>query len=60
MTAAISELGGIATILPTADPAHKAAIYASLGLRLEYNHDLKTVRATADKACVPGRVRGGT
>lgn len=60
MTAVLDELGGIAAILPTADPTTKTAIYASLGLRLEYNHAQKTIRATADKACVPGRVRGGT
>ena len=60
MTTALDELGGLAELLPAADPQSRQRIYASLGLRLEYNHELKNIRATADKACVPGRVRGGT
>ncbi len=60
MAAALDELGGIAALLPTTDASTREKIYASLGLRLEYNHYQSRVRATADKACVPGRVRGGT
>lgn len=57
---AIKELGGLARILPSADPATRAKLYASLGIRLQYDHDAKQVRATAESACVPGRVRRGT
>lgn len=60
MRRALEDLGGIAEILPSADPAQRARLYASLGVRLEYDHVLKRVRATADTACVPGRVRRGT
>ena len=41
-------------------PAMKARLYASLGVRLEYDHVLKRVRATAEAARVPRRVRRGT
>ena len=37
-----------------------ARLYTSLGVRREYDHLLKRVRATAEAACVPGRVRRGT
>ena len=57
---ALADLGGIAEILPKAPPAMKARLYASLGVRLEYDHMLKRVGATAEAACVPGRVRRGT
>lgn len=57
---ALAELGGIAKVLPTADPALRSTLYASLGVRLEYDHVLRRVQATADTACVPGRVRRGT
>lgn len=60
MMKALDELGGIALILPSADPALRSKLYASLGVRLEYDHVLKRVRATAETACVPGRVRRGT
>jgi site-specific DNA recombinase len=60
MARALDELGGIAALLPTADAAERAKLYATLGLRLDYNHELRRVRATADKVCVPGRVRRGT
>ena len=60
MEKALADLGGIAEILPKAPPAMKARLYASLGVRLEYDLVLKRVRATAEAACVPGRVRRGT
>jgi site-specific DNA recombinase len=60
MRKALEDLGGIATLLPSADPTLRSKLYASLGVRLEYDHQLKRVRATAETACVPGRVRRGT
>lgn len=60
MEKALADLGGIAEILPKAQPAMRAKLYASLGVRLEYDHVLKRIRATAEAACVPGRVRRGT
>jgi hypothetical protein len=48
------------TILPSADPAQLAKLYAALGVRLEYDHVLKRVRATAENACVPRSVRRGS
>jgi hypothetical protein len=60
MEKALADLGGIAEILPKAPPAMKARLYASLGVRPEYDHVLKRIRATAEAACVPGRVRRGT
>jgi len=38
----------------------RAKLSASLGVRLEYDHNLKRIRATAAQACVLGRVRRGT
>jgi len=55
---ALDDLGGIGKILPSADPAQRR-LYASLGVRLEYNHKQKRVQATAETACVLGRVRRG-
>jgi hypothetical protein len=60
MQKALDDLGGIAKILPNADPAQQRRLYASLGVRLEYNHQFKRVQATAETACVLGRVRRGT
>lgn len=60
MQKALDYLGGIAMILSSADPAQLSSLYASLGVRLEYNHVLKRVQATAETACVLGRVRRGT
>lgn len=60
MEAAIHHLGGIARILPSADPSTRARLYASMEIRLNYDHHLQQIRATAEKACVPGRVRRGT
>lgn len=57
---ALADLGGIAEILPKTPAPMRAKLYASLGVRLEYDHVLKRVRATAESACVPGRVRRGT
>ena len=57
---ALAGLGGIAEILPKTPVAMRAKLYASLGVRLEYDHVLKRIRATAESACVPGRVRRGT
>jgi site-specific DNA recombinase len=57
---ALADLGGIAEILPKTPVSMRAKLYASLGVRLEYDHVLKCVRATAESACVPGRVRRGT
>ena len=47
---------GIADALP----AEKAAIYASLDLRLHYRPDQREVVATADPDRVLSRVGGGT
>jgi hypothetical protein len=41
-------LAGIAEILPKALPAMKAKLYASLGVRLEYDQLLKRIRASAE------------
>ena len=60
MQKALDDLGGVGKILPSADPAQQRRLYASLGVRIEYNHLLKRVQATADTACVLGRVRRGT
>jgi hypothetical protein len=60
MQKALDDLGGIAKILPSADSAQLRRLYTSLGVRLEYNHQLKRVQATAETACVLGRVRRGT
>jgi hypothetical protein len=38
MQKALDELGGIAKILPSADPALRSKLYATLGVRLEYDH----------------------
>lgn len=47
------------TVLAEAAPQEKAAIYASLGLRLEYQPDQRVVVTTADLDRVHSRV-GGT
>ncbi len=65
MTAAqISELvealGGLLAVLGEATGAERAQVYASLGLRLDYDPDLRRVKATADLSRVAGCVRGGT
>lgn len=60
MQKALADLGGIATIPRGADPALRSKLYASLGVRLEYDHVLKRVKATAETACFLGRVRRGS
>jgi site-specific DNA recombinase len=65
MTAAqISELvealGGLSAVLGEATGAERAQVYASLGLRLDYDPDLRRVKAPADLSRVAGCVRGGT
>jgi len=60
MSRAITELGGLATVLASADPTERAKVYASLGIRLDYDHQAKTVKAQADQGCVFSRVRRGT
>lgn len=60
MRKALDDLGGIAAILSQTQPMMRAKLYASLGVRLEYDHNLKRIRATAAQACVLGRVRRGT
>ncbi|CAN5576722.1 recombinase family protein [soil metagenome] len=57
---ALEDLGGISTVLAKADPADKAKLYGSLGIKLEYDYSKLLVRATAAAACVPERVRRGT
>jgi len=60
MRVAIDELGGLATILADSAPTERNRIYASLGVRLDYDHVTKNVAAVADQACVFNRVRRGT
>jgi hypothetical protein len=62
MEKVIADLGRIAEILPKAPPEMKSRLYASLGVRLEYDRVLQRVRATAEAACVPESesVRRGT
>ncbi|WP_261568964.1 recombinase family protein [Frankia gtarii] len=43
----VEALGGIATVLRTADPTDKAEIYQQLGLRLSYDHETRIVSAEA-------------
>jgi len=60
IAALLAELGGMEGVLADALPAEKADIYASLGLRLQYRPDQRTVEATADLDRVLSRVGGGT
>ncbi len=60
MSRAITELGGLVTILASAEAPARSRIYASLGLRLDYDHTARVVKAHADQACVFSRVRRGT
>jgi site-specific DNA recombinase len=57
---AIAELGGMPKILATANPAAREKVYQSLGIRLEYDHEVRRVTAIAAEACVFNRVRRGT
>lgn len=56
----VEELGGLAAVLGEATGAERAQVYASLGLRLDYDPYLRRVKATADLSRVAGCVRGGT
>jgi len=58
MAAALEELGGLAELLPAADPRQKVEIYESLGLRLDDDHSLRKVSATATRACGPDMSEG--
>ena len=60
ISALLDELGGMEGVLADALPAEKSAIYASLGLRLQYRPDQHEVVATADLDRVLSRVGGGT
>jgi site-specific DNA recombinase len=55
-----NELGGLSTVLSDATAAERAEVYASLGLRLDYDPHQRRVKATADLSRVAGCVRGGT
>ncbi|UGT79953.1 recombinase family protein [Mycobacterium kansasii] len=60
MSELVEELGGLSAVLGAATGAERAEVYASLGLRLDYDPQLREVKATADLSRVAGRVRGGT
>ena len=55
----VEELGGLSAVLGEATGSERAQVYASLGLRLDYDPHLQRVTATADLSRVAGRVRGG-
>ncbi|WP_236971277.1 hypothetical protein [Mycobacterium haemophilum] len=55
----VEELGGLAAVLGEATGAERAQVYASLGLRLDYDPHLQRAKATADLSRVAGCVRGG-
>ncbi len=56
----VEELGGLSAVLGEATGAERAQVYASLGLRLDYDPHLRQIKATADLSRVAGCVRGGT
>ncbi|MGR6320810.1 recombinase family protein [Micromonospora soli] len=59
----VTALGDIAAALRDADPADKAEVYRQLGLRLTYQPETQTVRASVDLSAHRGVmvcVRGGT
>ncbi|WP_280828276.1 recombinase family protein [Mycobacterium sp. OTB74] len=56
----VEELGGLSAVLGAATGAERAEVYASLGLRLDYDPHLRQIKATADLSRVAGCVRGGT
>jgi site-specific DNA recombinase len=56
----VQELGGLSAVLKGATGSERAQVYASLGLRLNYDPHLQRVTAIADLSRVAGRVRGGT
>lgn len=45
ITALVTALGDITTVLRDADPSDKAEVYRQLGLRLNYQPETQTVRA---------------
>jgi site-specific DNA recombinase len=55
----VEELGGLSAVLGEATGAERARVYASLGLRLDYDPHQRRVKATADLSRVAGCVRGG-
>ncbi|MBM0256656.1 hypothetical protein JNW89_07005 [Micromonospora sp. 4G55] len=64
ITALVTALGDITTVLRDADPADKAEVYRQLGLRLTYRPETQTVRAEVDLSahrqkfiCVRGGIR---
>jgi hypothetical protein len=60
MREAIAHLGGVAKILASAEPAARARVYQSLGIRLEYDHTQHRITTSATEVCVINRVRRGT
>ena len=63
ITALVTALGDITTVLRDADPADKAEVDRQLGLRLNYRPETQTVHAEADLSAhrgLMGRVRGAT
>lgn len=56
----VQELGGLAAVLGKATGAERAQVYASLGLRLDFDPYVRQVKATVDISRVAGCVRGGT
>jgi hypothetical protein len=56
----VEEWGGLSAVLGEATGAEPANVYASLGLRLNYDPHLLQVKARADLGRVAGCVRGGT
>ncbi|WP_157743219.1 hypothetical protein [Micromonospora coriariae] len=63
ITALVTALGDITTVLRDADPADKAEVYRQLGLRLNYQPETQTVRAEVDLSAHRGVmvcVRGAT
>jgi hypothetical protein len=52
----VEELGGLSAVLGEATGAERAQVYASLGLRLDYDPYLRRVKATADLSRVAGCV----
>ncbi|MEV1072721.1 hypothetical protein [Micromonospora parva] len=62
ITALVTALGDITTVLRDADSADKAEVYRQLGLRLAYRPETQTVRAAIDLSAHRGQivcVRGG-
>jgi hypothetical protein len=60
LQAVIAQLGGVGRVLASADPKARHEVYESLGLRLEFDTNLRRVTAVATQACVFNRVRRGT